>query len=57
MNEEFARAGSAKKYAHEAEAKTLDAVLDEKRTRLGEVEAELAAADDAFEELKQKFTG
>jgi hypothetical protein len=57
VNAEFAEAKRMRKYAHEAEVKALDLVLSEKRKRLAEIEADLASAEEAYEELKQKFTG
>jgi len=56
MKAEFLEAKRAKKSTYEAEAKTLDLALGEKRKALAEVDAALAVAEEAYEQLKQKFT-
>ncbi len=57
MNDEFARSARTKKYAHQAKIEALALVLTEKRKRLAEVEAKLHDAEEAYEAMKQKFTG
>jgi chromosome segregation ATPase len=57
MNDEFARAKAVLEADHKAEVDALDAELSEKYKRLGEVDAKLDAAEEAFEALKQKLEG